>query len=95
MEVAHGCTYKKVYVPMTETGFMIYRIDFNPQKKEDRDSYLQIFKDYGWDYIQDLNGFSYSTGDENDYRRKFYRFYFDYVLCFMDSAYDDLYFISS
>ena len=38
---------------------MIYRIDFNPQKKEDRDSYLQMFKDYGWEYLQDLNDFSY------------------------------------
>lgn len=38
---------------------MIYRIDFNPQKAEDRSSYLQMFKDYGWDYIQDLNEFSY------------------------------------
>ena len=38
---------------------MIYRIDFNPQKKENRESYLQMFKDYGWEYIQDLNEFSY------------------------------------
>lgn len=38
---------------------MVYRIDFNPQKKENRDSYLQMYKDYGWDYLLDVNEFSY------------------------------------
>lgn len=48
---------------------MVYRIDFNPQKKEDRESYLQMFEDSGWDYIQDLNEFSYfckEADGEND-----------------------------
>ncbi len=38
---------------------MVYRLDFNPSKKEDRSSYLQMYKDYGWEYIQDLNEYSY------------------------------------
>lgn len=38
---------------------IIYRIDFNPQRRSDRDSYLQMFEDYGWKYLQDMNEFSY------------------------------------
>ena len=38
---------------------MVYRIDFNPKKKEDWDSYKQMYQDYGWTYIQDLNEYSY------------------------------------
>lgn len=60
-----GYLFEKVTLPgiyhfrKSEPTNMIYRIDFNPQKKEDRESYLQMFKDYGWEYIQDLNEFSY------------------------------------
>ena len=60
-----GYLVEKVTLPgiyhfrKSEETNMIYRIDFNPQKKEDRESYLQMFKDYGWEYIQDLNEFSY------------------------------------
>lgn len=38
---------------------MVYRLDFNPKKKEDWDSYLQMYRDYGWEYLQDLNEYSY------------------------------------
>lgn len=38
---------------------VVYRLDFNPQKKTDRESYLQMFRDYGWEHVQDLNEFSY------------------------------------
>lgn len=60
-----GYLFEKVTLPgvyhfkKSEPTNMIYRIDFNPQKKENRESYLQMFKDYGWEYIQDLNEFSY------------------------------------
>lgn len=60
-----GYLFEKVILPgiyhfrKSEPTNMIYRIDFNPQKKEDRESYLQMFRDYGWEYIQDLNEFSY------------------------------------
>lgn len=66
-----GYLFEKVTLPgiyhfiKAEPTNMIYRIDFNPQKKEDRDSYLQMFKDYGWDYIQDLNEFSYFCKEDD------------------------------
>lgn len=60
-----GYLFEKVTLPgiyhfkKCEPVDMVYRIDFNPQKKEERESYLQMFRDYGWEYLQDLNEFSY------------------------------------
>ena len=36
-----------------------YQLDFYPMKTSDRASYLQLFKDCGWEHITDFNGFSY------------------------------------
>ena len=36
-----------------------YQLDFYPMEKSERASYLQLFKDYGWEHITDFNGFSY------------------------------------
>ena len=36
-----------------------YQLDFYPMKKSDRASYLQLFKDCGWEHITDFNSFSY------------------------------------
>ena len=36
-----------------------YQFDFYPMKKSDRASYLQLFKDCGWEHITDFNSFSY------------------------------------
>lgn len=36
-----------------------YQLDFYPMKKSDRATYLQLFKDCGWEHITDFNGFSY------------------------------------
>ena len=36
-----------------------YQLDFYPMRKSDRASYLQLFKDCGWEHITDFNGFSY------------------------------------
>ena len=36
-----------------------YQLDFYPMKKSDIASYLQLFKDCGWEHITDFNGFSY------------------------------------
>ena len=36
-----------------------YQLDFYPMKTSDRTSYLQLFKDCGWEHITDFNGFSY------------------------------------
>lgn len=38
---------------------VVYRLDFNPQNKEDKATYIQMFTDYGWEYIQDMNEYSY------------------------------------
>ena len=47
-----------------------YQLDFYPMKKSDRASYLQLFKDCGWEHITDYNGFSYfrklHSGIESD-----------------------------
>ena len=36
-----------------------YRLDFYPMEKSERASYLQLFKDCGWEHITDFNSFSY------------------------------------
>lgn len=36
-----------------------YQLDFYPMEKSERTSYLQLFKDYGWEHITDFNSFSY------------------------------------
>ena len=47
-----------------------YQLDFYPMKKSERASYLQLFKDFGWEHITDFNGFSYfrklHSGIESD-----------------------------
>ena len=36
-----------------------YQLDLYPMKKSERASYLQLFKDCGWEHITDFNSFSY------------------------------------
>ena len=47
-----------------------YQLDFHPMEKSERASYLQLFKDCGWEHIIDFNGFSYfrklHSGIESD-----------------------------
>ncbi len=47
-----------------------YQLDFYPMKRSERASYLQLFKDCGWEHITDFNGFSYyrklRSGIESD-----------------------------
>ena len=47
-----------------------YQLDFYSMKKSERASYLQLFKDCGWEHITDFNGFSYfrklHSGIESD-----------------------------
>ena len=47
-----------------------YQLDFYPMKKSERASYLQLFKDCGWEHVIDFNGFSYfrkpHSGIESD-----------------------------
>lgn len=47
-----------------------YQLDFYPMEKSEGASYLQLFKDCGWEHITDFNGFSYfrklHSGIESD-----------------------------
>ena len=47
-----------------------YQLDFYPMEKSERASYLQLFKDCGWEHITDFNCFSYfrkaHSGIESD-----------------------------
>ena len=36
-----------------------YQLDYYPMEKSERASYLQLFKDCGWEHITDFNSFSY------------------------------------
>ena len=36
-----------------------YQLDFYPMEKSESSSYLQLFKDCGWEHITDFNSFSY------------------------------------
>ena len=36
-----------------------YQLDFYPMKTSEKTSYLQLFKDCGWEHITDFNSFSY------------------------------------
>lgn len=38
---------------------VIYQLDYNDASHKDRDTYLQLFNDLGWEYIQDFGGYSY------------------------------------
>lgn len=47
------------YFERCEGEDVIYKLDFNPQSIDEKESYIQLFKDYGFEYIQDLNEYSY------------------------------------
>lgn len=38
---------------------VIYQLDFNDLTTVEKSAYLQLFSDYGWEYLQSVNGFSY------------------------------------
>lgn len=38
---------------------IVYRLDFADKKENDMHSYTAMFAEYGWEYIQDVNDFSY------------------------------------
>lgn len=63
----HNNGYK--FVKVTLPGFyyfepcepedVVYKLDFNPKSEVDQKSYIQMYKDYGWEYLQDMNEYSY------------------------------------
>ena len=38
---------------------MVYQLDYNPDGIAHKEQYVQMFKDCGWEYIQDYFGYSY------------------------------------
>lgn len=38
---------------------VVYQLDFNPQGRSQQESYIQMFCDCGWEYLQDYVGYSY------------------------------------
>lgn len=38
---------------------VVYQLDYHPSKGAERDDYLQLFSDCGWEYLQDFVGYSY------------------------------------
>lgn len=38
---------------------VVYRLDFGQAEKGEKSEYLQIYRDYGWEYLFDVNGFNY------------------------------------
>ena len=38
---------------------VVYQLDYNPDGAAHRDEYIQLFRDCGWEYIQDCVGYSY------------------------------------
>lgn len=50
------CLYK--FARCTPEDVM-YQLDFNPEGVEHKDEYVQMFHDCGWEYIQDMAGYSY------------------------------------
>ncbi len=60
-----GWRFKKYLIP----GFylfdrcrpedVVYRVDFDHAQKGEKSEYLQMYRDYGWEYIFEVNGFSF------------------------------------
>lgn len=38
---------------------VVYRLDFAEDKDKDMQGYIAMFSEYGWEYIQDVNDYSY------------------------------------
>ena len=38
---------------------VVYQLDYNPEGLADREAYLQIFQDCGWEHLTDFVGYSY------------------------------------
>lgn len=38
---------------------VIYQLDYNPEGLAHKDEYVQLFRDCGWEYLQDYVGYSY------------------------------------
>ena len=62
-----------------------YQLDFYPMEKSERASYLQLFKDCGWEHITDFNSFSYFRKAHSEVESaaefEIYNIYHSYLNC--------------
>ncbi|MDE5885801.1 MAG: DUF2812 domain-containing protein [Oscillospiraceae bacterium] len=53
-------SYGSVYTfEKCEPENVVYRLDFAQDKEKDLSYYIAMFGEYGWEYMQDVNGYSY------------------------------------
>ena len=38
---------------------VVYKLDFRSLRGEDKEAFLSMYREYGWEYLQDLNDYSY------------------------------------
>lgn len=38
---------------------VVYQLDYNPEGLQNKEEYIQMFHDCGWEYLQDFVGYSY------------------------------------
>lgn len=61
----NGWKFKKVnflglyHFEKCEPEEVVYQLDFNPDGIANKDEYVQMFRDCGWEYLQDYVGYSY------------------------------------
>ncbi len=46
------------YFEKCEPDDVVYQLDFNDVRKNSREEYLQLYKDTGWEYVYDINGWN-------------------------------------
>ena len=45
---------------------MVYQLDYNPDSTLQKDEYIQMFQDCGWEYLQNYVGYSYFRKPASD-----------------------------
>lgn len=55
-EVSGFCSY---HFEKAEPEDVIYQLDYNPEGTAHKEEYIQMFRDCGWEYLQDYVGYSY------------------------------------
>ena len=49
----------RYYFEKCEPEDVVYQLDYNQEGMENKEEYLQMFRDCGWEYILDFAGYSY------------------------------------
>lgn len=47
------------YFEECEPEDVVYKLDFNTKTIAEKQDFIQMYEDYGWEYIQDMNDYSY------------------------------------